>query len=74
LLKRRRRFKQTQSLQQRLLQEAQRRYDEAHLLPPGPVRDSLLTRARQAEAAAHMDEWLNPPGLPRVKKDHPAHE
>jgi hypothetical protein len=60
---RRRRFKQTQSLQERLIQEAKRLYDEARLLPPGPVRDAALKRARQAEAAAHLDEWLNSPGL-----------
>jgi hypothetical protein len=70
---RRRRFKQTQSLQERLIQEAKRLYDEARLLPPGPVRDAALKRARQAEAAAHLDEWLNSPGLRPPKDNNPAH-
>jgi hypothetical protein len=33
------------------------------------VRDATLKKARQAEAAAHMDEWLNSPGLQPPKKD-----
>ncbi|MHC4042181.1 hypothetical protein RAD10_11175 [Bradyrhizobium sp. 23AC] len=66
---RRRRFKQTRSLKERLLEEAQKLLEEARLLPHGPVRDAALRRARQAETAAHMDDWLNSPGLQPPKKD-----
>ena len=66
---RRRRFKQTKSLKERLLEEAHNLLEEARLLPHGPVRDAALKRAGQAEAAAHMDDWLNSPGLRPPKKD-----
>ena len=35
------------------------------------MRDATLKKARQTEAAAHMDEWLNSPGLrpPRKAED-----
>jgi hypothetical protein len=32
-------------------------------LPPGPQRDALLRKARQAETAAHADKWASSPGL-----------
>jgi hypothetical protein len=68
-MKMRRRFKQTRSLKERLLEEAQNLRDEAKLLPHGPVRDAVLKKARQTEAAAHMGDWLNSPGLRSPKKD-----
>lgn len=66
---RRRRFKQTKSLKERLLEEAQNLRDEAKLLPHGPLRDAILKKARQTEAAVHMDDWLGSPGLQPPKKD-----
>jgi len=57
----RRRFKQTQSLETRLAEEALR--EEAKLLPPGAERDDLIRKARQAEIGSHMNEWLTSPGL-----------
>jgi hypothetical protein len=60
---RHRRFKQTQSLEIRLAEESKRLREEAKLLPPGPVREELLRRARQAETGSHMSEWLRSPGL-----------
>lgn len=60
---RRRRFKQTLSLDLRLVAEAKRLREEAKLLPPGAVRDDMLRKARQAEAAAHVCAWLRFPGL-----------
>jgi hypothetical protein len=60
---RRRRFKQIQSHQERLIEEAKRFFDEARLLPPGIMRNATLKKARQAEAAAHIDDWLHSPGL-----------
>jgi len=54
----RRRFTQTQSLEQRLADEAKRLRQEAKSAPPGAVRETLLRRARQAETGSHMSEWL----------------
>lgn len=59
----RRRFKQTQSLELRLAEEAKRLREEAKLLSPGAAREELLRRARQAETGAHMSDWLGSPGL-----------
>ena len=59
----RRRFKQTTTLEERLAEEARHLRAEAKLLPPGPQREGLLRKARQDEAASHMSEWLNSPGL-----------
>ena len=63
----RRRFKQSASLDQRLLQQAERLRKEAHGIPPGAQRDRLLRLARQAETGAHMSEWLASPGLQTPK-------
>lgn len=59
----RRRFKQTQSLEERLSEEAKRLRAEAKLLPPGAAQDEMICRARQAEIVAHLNEWLTSPGL-----------
>ena len=59
----RRRFKQARSLEERLADEAKRLREEARLLPPGSLRETLLRRARQAETGSHMSEWLRSPGL-----------
>ena len=59
----RRRFKQTDSLEQRLSDEAQRLRKKAESLRPGAVRDELIRKAQQAEVGAHMSEWLRSPGL-----------
>jgi hypothetical protein len=59
----RRHFKQTQSLEERLSEEAKRLRAEAKLLPPGAERDALIRKARQAETGSHMSEWLTSPGL-----------
>ena len=60
---RRRHFKQTQSLEERLSEEAKRLREEAKLLPSGAVRDEMIRRARQAETGSHTSEWLTSPGL-----------
>lgn len=62
-MQRRRRFKQTVPLEQRLAEEAQRLRERAKSLPPGPQREDVLRRARQAETGSHMSEWLRSPGL-----------
>ena len=58
----RRRVKQTMELEQRLTAEARRLREQARLLAPGALRDSLLRKARQAETAAQMSGWLRSPG------------
>jgi predicted trehalose synthase len=58
----RRRFK-TVPLDQRLVDEAKRLRKEARGVYPGVEREKLLRRARQAETAAHIQEWLTSPGL-----------
>jgi hypothetical protein len=59
----RRRLKQIASLEERLSEEAKRLREQAKSLPPGPDRDILIRRARQAETGSHMSEWLRSPGL-----------
>ncbi len=59
----RRRFKQIQSLEERLAEEAKRLREEAKLLPPGAVRDEMVRKARRAETGSHLTEWLMSPGL-----------
>jgi hypothetical protein len=59
----RRRFKQSAPLELRLADQAERLRKEAKGTPPGIEREKLLRRARQAETAAHMQEWLTSPGL-----------
>ena len=59
----RRHFKQIDSLDRRLGEEAERLRKEAKGTPPGVARERLIRRARQVEAASHMNEWLSSPGL-----------
>jgi hypothetical protein len=59
----RRRFKQVTSLKDRLVQEAESLRKQVQEMPPGVRRDELLRKARQAERAAHVDDWLASPGL-----------
>jgi hypothetical protein len=59
----RRRFKNTLTFPDRLGKEAKRLREEAETKPPGPERDALLRKARQADTAAHIDQWISSPGL-----------
>ena len=59
----RRRFGQIDPLNKRLSEEAERLRKEARGTPPGVERDRLIRRARLAETASHMTEWLSSPGL-----------
>jgi hypothetical protein len=59
----RRRFKQTTPLEQRLTAEAERLRKEARDTPPGIECERLIRRARQAETAVHIQEWLTSTGL-----------
>ena len=59
----RRLFRQSETLERRLLKEAQRLREEARTLPPSLAREIALRKARQAETAAHLTDWLRSPGL-----------
>jgi len=50
-------------LDQRLIEEAQRLRKEAKGTHPGIERERLIRKARQAEAAAQIQEWLSSAGL-----------
>ena len=62
----RRRFKQTTSLKDRLLAFAEEAREKATSLT-GIERDDLLRKARQADTAAHINDWANSPGLQSPK-------
>jgi hypothetical protein len=59
----RRRFKQAVSLKDRLAVWSDQVREAAAKLPPGPERDAMLKKLRQAETAAHLEDWANSPGL-----------
>jgi hypothetical protein len=59
----RRRFKQQFTLQDRLAAWSKAVRAQAADLAPGPERDALLKKARQAETGSHLNEWLRSPGL-----------
>jgi hypothetical protein len=50
-------------LKDRLALHALRLKEAAQALRPGHERDAMVRRARQAETASHMNEWLSSPGL-----------
>ncbi|UQR64928.1 hypothetical protein LRP30_06495 [Bradyrhizobium sp. C-145] len=58
----RRRIKHTTSFTQRLMEEAAKFREAAEQLPPGTQRELLMKRARQAEAAVQINDWLAAPG------------
>lgn len=62
MIKRRRRFKQELTLEQRLANEAVSLREQAEMLPPGALRQEVLRKARQCETGSHMSEWLRAPG------------
>ena len=59
----RRRFQQTLSLNDRLRAFAAELRVKAGELRPGAEKDALLRRARQADTASHIDDWVNSPAL-----------
>ncbi|MGV7219602.1 hypothetical protein [Bradyrhizobium sp. UFLA05-112] len=60
MTRRRRRFKQTTSLKDRFLIDAQKSRTRADQLPPGKDRDSLLKKAQEFETIAG---WATSSGL-----------
>ena len=62
-MQKRRRFKHTTTLEERLSEETKELRKVTETLPPGRERDDLLRKVRQHETALHLTEWLNSPGL-----------
>ncbi|MFG3591037.1 hypothetical protein [Bradyrhizobium sp. RDI18] len=64
IMMKRRRFKQTSSLEERLAERANEIRAQAEALPPGSIeRERLELQARQADTVSHINEWLTSPGL-----------
>jgi len=60
----RRRIKHPTTFEERLAEEAIRFKEAAKKQPPGSLaRELLLRRARQAETASNINNWLGSPGL-----------
>jgi hypothetical protein len=59
----RRRIEHTTTLEERLVKEGQRLRQEAKEAPSAIERERLLRRARQAETASHVNDWLASRGL-----------
>ena len=60
----RRHVKRTATFEELLAEEAIRFKEAAEMQPPGShAQEMLLRRARQAETAAHISDWLRSPGL-----------
>jgi hypothetical protein len=53
----------TTSFEERLQRVAEEAKRQALHLPPGVERDALLRKVRQAQTAAHLNEWVSSPGL-----------
>jgi len=54
---------QTVPLIERLAEEAHRIREEAKKLRPGKERQEMLRKAREAEIAASITQWISSPGL-----------
>jgi hypothetical protein len=63
----RRRIKHQTSFEERLAEQARKLREQAKTLSPGKERDALMRRARHAEIASHINEWLTSPGLASPK-------
>ena len=60
-MKKRRRFKQTRTLEERLLLDSEQLREQARTLAPGPTRDRVFKRIQQNETAIDLCERLNVP-------------
>lgn len=58
---RRRRFQQQTTLEDRIAAWTKSIREQAVKLPPGPDRDALIKKARQAETSARLNNWLTSP-------------
>lgn len=61
-MQKRKRVKHTATFEERLAKEAAQ-FREAADQETGTARELLLKRARQAETAARLNDWLKSPGL-----------
>lgn len=59
----RRRFKQTQSLEERLAQDREQLLERAKALPQGADRADIVRKIRQNEAAIQVCEMLRLPQI-----------
>lgn len=59
----RRRFKQTETLSQRLTQAIGQLRAGIRTLAPGRRRETWLRKVRQDETAMQVDAWISSPGL-----------
>ena len=59
----RRRVKHQFTLQDRIVAWAKEVREQAAALPPGPDREMLLKKVRQAETALHLEDWTSSPEL-----------
>jgi hypothetical protein len=68
MIKLRPRVKHTLTFEERLAEEAKKFNEAAEREPPGSMsRELLFRRARQAEAASRINDWLRSPGLQSPK-------
>ena len=63
MIPKRRHFKQTLPLKDRIIAWAGTLRQQAEKMAPGPARDELLKKASWADTTAHLDDWANSPGL-----------
>jgi hypothetical protein len=63
MTQKRRRFKQQLSLRDRLSAWAKGVKEQTEQLPPGPQREAMLKKARQADTASDIEEWRHSSGL-----------
>jgi hypothetical protein len=56
-------FKQAETQEVRLAEEARDLRARADLLRPGVEREAIIRKARQAETGSQMSQWLSSPGL-----------
>jgi hypothetical protein len=61
----RRRLTQFLTLKDRLTLWAEKVRVDADKLRPGPEKEALLRKARQANTAAHLSDWANSPACSR---------
>ncbi|MCS3931961.1 hypothetical protein M2175_006992 [Bradyrhizobium elkanii] len=61
-MSKRRRFKQSNFLKDRLAIFAKEALKKASNLPPGTAREKMFKKVRQADIACHVDEWAHSRG------------
>jgi len=59
----RRHSRQSMPLKERLALWATKTRKLADKLPPGPKREDLIKKARQADTASHLNDWAYSSGL-----------